>query len=237
MTISDSAGALKTADLKLAMAASGTVFSAFTVAHMAGNLQVYLGRDRFDGYARFLRTMGVPVLPESTVLWVFRSGLLACAVTHVSCASLLTVRAWRAGDRPAGGVRRSRPRGRRRRVWEIAKRSMRSTGVVLGLFTAHHIADLTLGVRPAATEHVKGAAYDNLVRSLQRPQVAGLYLAAMLALAAHTSQGIVQVGNDTGLSGDRRVREALSIAGRVIGTGVALGNASIPLAVQTRLVR
>ncbi|KAA9394407.1 succinate dehydrogenase cytochrome b subunit [Kocuria coralli] len=225
-----------TPQLKLAMAASGTLFSGFTVVHMLGNLQVYQGREAFDGYARFLRTVGSPVLPEKTLLWAFRVTMLAATATHVTCAAALTVRAQQAASRPRG-QKRLRPRGRRRRPWDVAKRSMRSTGVVLGLFTAHHIADLTVGARPAAAEHVQGAAYDNLVRSLRRPAVAALYLAAMTALAAHTAQGLTQVGNDTGLSTDRAVREKLELAGRLAGTGVALANASIPLAVQLRIVR
>lgn len=225
-----------TPELKLAMASSGTIFSAFTVVHMMGNLQVYLGQKTFDDYAHFLRTVGSPVLPHGTVLWFFRVGLLASTVTHLSCAAALTVRAQQSASRPQA-QRRTQPRGRRRGVWEVAKRSMRSTGTVLGLFAAHHLADLTLGLRPAAAEHTPGAAYQNLVTSLQRPPVAALYLAAMVALAAHTAQGLIQVGNDTGLSADRRARRALTLTGRVIGTGVALGNASIPVAVQLRLVR
>ncbi|NKE08463.1 MULTISPECIES: succinate dehydrogenase cytochrome b subunit [Kocuria] len=225
-----------TPELKLAMASSGTIFSAFTVAHMMGNLQVYMGQQKFDDYAHFLRTVGSPVLPRGTVLWFFRLGLLASTVAHLSCAAALTVRAQQSASRPRA-QKRTRPRGRRRGVWEVAKRSMRSTGTVLGLFAAHHLADLTLGIRPAAAEHTPGAAYQNLVTSLQRPPVAALYLAAMVALAAHTAQGITQVGNDTGLAADRRTRQRLALAGRVIGTGVALGNASIPVAVQLRLVR
>ncbi|MDO5619234.1 succinate dehydrogenase cytochrome b subunit [Kocuria sp.] len=222
--------------LKLAMASSGTIFSAFTVAHMLGNLQVYLGQQKFDDYAHFLRTVGAPVLPRGTVLWFFRVGLLASTATHLSCAAALTVRAQQSASRPRA-QKRTQPRGRRRTAWEVAKRSMRSTGTVLGLFAAHHLADLTLGVRPAAAQHTPGAAYRNLVTSLQRPSVAALYLAAMVALAAHTAQGITQVGNDTGLSADRRTRQVLELAGRLVGTGVALGNASIPVAIQLRLVR
>lgn len=226
-----------TPDVKLAMAASGAVLSGYTVVHMLGNLQVYLGRGRFDSYAHHLRTLGAPVLPERSVLWAFRLVLTADALTHLSCAAVLTVRAQQAARRPAA-QKRPRPQGRRRSPWQTAKRSMRSTGTVLGLFTAFHVADLTLGTRPAASQrHLPGAAYDNLVASLSRPPVAGLYLAAMLALAAHTSQGLVQIGNDTGLSAQRSTRERFERAGRIIGTGVALGNASIPVAVVLRLVR
>lgn len=69
-TLEESAGrlwawALKTSerfpptpDVKLAMASSGAVLSGYTVIHMLGNLQVYLGRGRFDSYAQHLRTLG-----------------------------------------------------------------------------------------------------------------------------------------------------------------------------------
>ncbi len=225
-----------TPDLKLAMASSGAVLSGYTVVHMLGNLQVYLGRRRFDSYAHGLRTLGALILPPRALLWAFRAVLAADAVTHLSCAAVLTVRAQQAARRPAARPR-PRPRGRRRTPWQTLRRSMRSTGTVLGLFTAFHVADLTLGARPAAARHVPGAAYDNLVASLRRPPAAALYLAAMLALAAHTSQGLVQIGNDTGLSAERSTRERFELAGRVLGTGVALGNASIPVAVTLRLVR
>lgn len=226
----------ETPQLKLAMAASGTIFSGFTVVHMLGNLQVYLGPQRFDAYAYHLRHIGAPVLPAGTVVWLVRAGLLASTITHITCAAALTVRAQKAASRPRAQTR-TQPRGRKRTPWQVVQRSMRSTGTVLGLFAAHHLADLTMGVRPVAKNHVKGAAYHNLVISLRRPPVAALYLATMLALAAHTAHGLTQVGNDTGLSADRKNREKLALAGRMIGTGVALGNASIPVAVQLRIVR
>lgn len=224
------------ADLKLAMAASGTLFSAYTLVHMLGNLQVYLGRGVYDGYAWHLRTLGAPVLPPRSLLWAFRVVMLAGAVAHVGGAVVLTIRAREAGA-PARARRRPRPLGRRRTPWQTVKRSMRSTGTVIGLFAAHHLADLTLGSRLVSARHVQGAAYDNLVASLRRPEVAALYLAAMLALAAHISQGARQVGNDTGLSADRARRERLERAGRRLGTGVALGNATIPVAVILRIIR
>ncbi|RLZ02289.1 hypothetical protein CWC38_11935, partial [Kocuria tytonicola] len=91
-----SVGAASNPDLKLAMGASGAVLSVFTVGHMAGNMQVYLGRERFNGYARLLRSAGAPVLPPNTLLWAARTGLLASAGVHVAAGTELTVRAWRA---------------------------------------------------------------------------------------------------------------------------------------------
>ena len=101
-----SMGAASNADLKLAMAASGTALSVFTVGHMAGNMQVYLGRERYNRYALLLRHAGAPVLPANTLLWAARIGLLASAATHVAAGTELTLRAWRAEGRTAGDVAR-----------------------------------------------------------------------------------------------------------------------------------
>ena len=59
----------------------------------------------------------------------------------------------------------------------------------------------------------------------------------MRLLPRRLLQGLVQIGNDTGLSAQRGARERFELAGRLVGTGVALGNASIPVAVLLRLVR
>ncbi|WP_431696483.1 hypothetical protein [Kocuria rhizophila] len=288
-----SMGAASNADLKLAMAASGTVLSVFTVGHMAGNMQVYLGRERYNRYALLLRHAGAPVLPANTLLWAARIGLLASAATHVAAGTELTLRAWRAEGRTAGDVARQgarntaqllrrgavrlprlhlspaprrrgqvamyreapfngllladptsardprrRPRGRRRSVPQVIARSMRSTGAVIGLFVTYHVLDLTTGTRPAASrafEH--GDAYGNLVASLSRPTVAALYTASMAALAGHMVHGLRTAALDTGLTTTARRVHQVDVAAKAVGAVVAVGNASIPLAVSFKVVR
>ncbi|MFI7483858.1 succinate dehydrogenase [Kocuria sp. M1R5S2] len=223
--------------LKLAMAGSGTVFSGYVLAHMLGNLKVYQGPEKFDAYAEFLRTAGAPVLPRGTLLWTARGVLAASLVVHAGGAAVLTVRAWRANGTllPGGG---RRPRGRRRSPWEVVKRSMRSTGGVLGLFTVFHILDLTLGARPAAARGFEpGSAYGNLVASLSRPPVAAAYAASMAALAGHLAHGIPEIANDVGVGGDRELQRRLRLGATAFAALVAAGNTTIPVAVLTRAVR
>lgn len=228
---------LSSTDLKLGMAGSGAVFSGYVLVHMLGNLKVYQGEEKFDAYAEFLRTAGAPVLPRGTVLWTARGVLTACLVVHVGAAGVLTARAWRAnGTLLPRGPRR--PRGRRRSPWEVLRRSMRSTGGVLGLFTAFHVLDLTLGARPAAArDFAHGSAYANLVASLSRPPVAVAYAVSMAALAAHLVHGIPEIANDVGVGCDRRFQRRLRIAANAFGAVVAAGNTTIPVAVLTRAVR
>ena len=99
-------GAASNPDLKLAMAASGTALSVFTVGHMAGNMQVYLGRERYNRYALLLRHAGGPVLPPNTLLWAARIGLLASAGVHVLAGTELTLRTMRREGRTVAGTAR-----------------------------------------------------------------------------------------------------------------------------------
>ncbi len=63
---------------KVVMAVTGIVLVGFVVAHMLGNLKIFLGAEAIDAYAAFLRTMGEPLFPYSVLLWVVRIVLLAC---------------------------------------------------------------------------------------------------------------------------------------------------------------
>src|SRR4030095_324194 len=63
---------------KVVMAVTGVVLIGFVIAHMLGNLKIFLGAEAIDTYAAFLRTMGEPLFPYSVLLWVVPIVLLAC---------------------------------------------------------------------------------------------------------------------------------------------------------------
>jgi len=75
---------------KVVMAVTGLVLVGFVIAHMLGNLKIFLGAGAIDAYAVFLRTMGEPLLPYSLILWVVRIVLLACVALHITAAVQLT---------------------------------------------------------------------------------------------------------------------------------------------------
>ncbi|WP_349829164.1 succinate dehydrogenase cytochrome b subunit [Brevibacterium litoralis] len=208
---------------KTIMALTGLVFVAFVFVHMYGNLHIYFGPAEFDHYAHWLRTAFQPVLPYGGLLWILRIVLLGCLVAHVLCAFLIVVRA-----------RRARGRFRRRGLpaRTFAARTMLVSGVVILLFVVFHILDLTVPVEPLATDVFEhGAAYANLVASFSRPWSAAVYVLAMLVLVAHIAHGVWTTAHDLGVTG-RRTRAVFKVAGLLIGLVIALGNVSIPLAVQ-----
>src|SRR3954470_23465513 len=57
---------------KVVMAVTGLVLVGFVLAHMLGNLKIFLGAEAIDTYAVFLRTMGEPLFPYGALLWVAR---------------------------------------------------------------------------------------------------------------------------------------------------------------------
>src|SRR5271163_1584435 len=76
---------------KVVMAVTGFVLVGFVIAHMLGNLKIFLGEEAIDAYAVFLRTVGEPALPSGLVLWVVRIVLLACVALHITAAVQLTL--------------------------------------------------------------------------------------------------------------------------------------------------
>ena len=124
-----------TVGAKAVMAVTGAVLALFLVAHMVGNLKIFVGAASFDGYAHWLRTIGTPVLSHGWYLWIQRAVLTAAVVGHVAAATALTLRARRA--RPVRYAHRPAVQG------SYAARTMRWGGVIIALFVVYHLLDLT----------------------------------------------------------------------------------------------
>ena len=220
--------------MKLTMAITGIIFALFVLVHMVGNLKVYMGAESFNTYADFLREFGYPLLPHESFLWVARIVLLVSLILHVWCAFALTSR----GHQSRGRYRR---KGMVSSWNTFTARSMIVTGIVLLLFIIFHILDLTMGVKPVASEDFQGpvdgahAAFQNLVASFDRPAVAIFYILAMLILFMHLSHGIWTATSDLGITGHRTRKVMLWIA-YLLPAIVMIGNISIPLAVMFGLV-
>lgn len=168
------------------MALTGIGLLLYVLAHLIGNLKIFLGANEFgeyeiDLYSEALRTLGGHLVPEGSILWLFRLGLIAAFVIHIGASAALTRRNWDA----RGMTRYEAPR--HYAAANYASRTMRWGGTIILLFVLFHIADLTLGWANPSFEH--GAVFNNVVESLTRPPVAVLYLVAQGALALHIYHG------------------------------------------------
>lgn len=220
---------------KYAMAISGVMMLGFVFAHMVGNLKLYLpagpdGTPAIDKYGEFLREgLLVPILPEYGALWILRIGLILALVVHVHAAYSLTVT-----------NRRMRPEGyrspRNYQIADFAGRSMRWTGVIVLLYIGYHLADITLGVQPAAPAGWRyGEVEANVVASLSRPVVAAFYLLANVALGVHLYHGTWSLFQTLGVGSVRGSDWRRSAALGFVAV-IMLGNLSFPIAILTGIV-
>jgi succinate dehydrogenase / fumarate reductase cytochrome b subunit len=211
---------------KWIMALSGIALLGYVFVHMLGNLKLYLGAEDMDHYSEWLRTLLVPFFPRTVTLWLLRFGLIAAFVLHIHAAYSLTRMNRRA--RPQGYVA-----GRDYVAATFASRTMRWTGVIVGLYVLFHLADLTWGT--ANGDFLRGDAYNNLVHSFQRPVVAIIYIVANLALGVHIFHGAWSLFNSVGWNNPRFNRWRLYFA-RTFAAVIVIGNVSFPLLVMTGVV-
>ena len=208
---------------KVVMAVTGLVLVGFVVAHMLGNLKIFLGAPTIDTYAAFLRTMGEPLFPYSALLWLARIVLIASVVLHITAAVQLTRMNWAA-----------RPQGydtKQSIATTYAARTTRWSGVILALFIIYHLLHLTGGVvgfEPGAYQHL--AVYHNVVASFSVWHISLFYIVAMACLCLHLDHGIWSMLQTLGWN-NARTTTALKGLARGLALIVFAGFISVPVAV------
>jgi succinate dehydrogenase / fumarate reductase cytochrome b subunit len=211
---------------KYVMAVTGIMLMGFVFAHMVGNLKMFLGPEAFDHYGEFLRELLVPILPRTVFLWLLRIGLVGAFALHIHAAYALTRM-----NRAARTTKYQSPRDYV--AANFASRTMRWTGIIVALFLAWHLFDLSWTGTGAT--YVRGHAYDNVDQSLSRIPVALLYLVANLALGVHLFHGAWSLFQSMGWNNPRfnalRRQFAAGFAAVIV-----IGNVSFPLAVLAGVV-
>lgn len=210
------------------MALSGIVLLGFLLAHMIGNLKVFMPPDggvaELDLYAVALREMLYPLLPRTVPLWILRIGLLAAALVHIHAAYALTLM-----NRRARPVDYSGPRDYL--VANYASRTMRWSGVIVLLFVLWHLADFTWGIQPMAPEAWEhGAVFSNFMAAFQRPLVTIFYVVAQLALGLHIFHGAWSMFQSLGVN-NPRINEWRRWFAIGFAALITAGNIVMPLAV------
>ncbi len=210
---------------KVVMAVSGIVMLLYLVAHVVGNLKVFAGREAFNSYSEWIRTVGDPAVPPQTVLTIVRIVLLVAVVAHIWG----TVSLWRQ-------AKRARPQGyvtKKAVAQSYASRTMRWGGVIVGLFIVYHILDLTVGVaNPAGTGTTP---YDRLVAGFSNPFVTAFYVLALVLLGMHLRHGIWSATQTLGQSNKRRERTVNAFA-TVFSTALIAAFLLVPFSVLFGLV-
>lgn len=205
---------------KAVMAISGLIGFGFTIGHMLGNLQVYLGADVFNAYAKGLHENAV-------LLWGVRVVLLAAIVMHVTAA--IQLQAIKAAARPVRYQRNASIQAKPH------SKAMFWTGFMLFAFIAYHIGHLTLGVGNAQFAGYLNA-YGNVVAGFRNALVSGFYIVSMVLLGLHLAHGGFSMFYSLGLIHPKYERTLRMGAYALMGLVVA-GNISIPVAVLAGVVK
>jgi len=214
--------------IKWVMAITGIGLLLYVLAHLIGNLKIFLGVDAVTGeyqidlYSEALRTLGGHLVPEGSILLLFRIGLALMFIIHIWASVVLTRR---------NLVARGRGRYDHKRHYieaDYASRTMRWTGTIVLLFLLFHLADLTFG--RANPDFVHGAVFDNMIASMSQPVVALFYMLANTALAVHIYHGAWSLFQSIGTVNPKYndLRKYFAVAFAAV---ILVGNLSIPLAI------
>jgi succinate dehydrogenase / fumarate reductase cytochrome b subunit len=203
------------------VALTGLVLFGFVIAHMLGNLQVFLGPEALNAYAASLHKLG-------PLLWVARLVLLVSAVVHISLSISLALRA--SGARPVGY------RQKQSQVTSYAARTMRWSGPLLACFIVYHLAHFTFpGVAMGGYQHQAHDVYANVINGFRVPWVTAIYVVAQVLLGLHLYHGSWSLFQTLGLSHPRYngLRQTLP---RLVAITVVAGNLAMPLAVLAGVI-
>lgn len=198
---------------KFIVAATGLVLFGFVVGHLAGNLQIFLGPEKLNEYAVFLKN-------AKPLLWTTRIVLLISVFLHFFFTVQLAIR--NRASRPVGyEMHRAVQAG-------APSRFMIWSGVFLLLYIVYHVMHFTLGVHP---DFDPNDIYANVVIGFQQTPIAIVYLLAMVALGFHLHHGIYSLFQTLGLNHPKynAWRKCLAVG---LGWLIPLGYSLIPGAVM-----
>jgi succinate dehydrogenase / fumarate reductase cytochrome b subunit len=209
---------------KAVMAVTGIVFLLFVVAHMIGNLKIFGGKNEYNGYAAWLRTMGAPAVPHRTILTAIELLLAICVVLHTASAAELAIRARRARPvRYEGG----RPKQ------DYASRTMRTGAILIVSYVIYHLLDLT--ARVFNPRGAVGDPYDNVVADFRNPFITAFYVICLLVLGLHIRHGVWSALQTLGRSNARRQRP-VNIAATTFAVVLIGGFLAVPFGVVIGVV-
>lgn len=203
------------------MAVTGGILVLFLIAHMAGNLKVFLGASDFNHYAEWLRTIGEPAVPRRGLLSAVEVVLAVSVILHMWSAVSLARTARRA--RPVGyaAKKKSHAQG-------YAVHTMRWGGVIIALYLVWHLLDLTFGaVNPLGRN---ATPYEKVVADFAPSHwyVTLFYVVAVVMVGLHLRHGIRSAARTLGLAGAR----GYDLLAAAVSILLVAGFLAVPIAVS-----
>ncbi len=210
---------------KYVMAITGLLLFLFVIVHMAGNLQIYLGRDPMNAYAELLKS-------KPALLWTVRVGLFVIAALHITSALQLA-----AENRAA----RPQPYAEGKPIASLASRTILASGLIVFAFIVYHLMHFTLGVtNPDFVDLRDGSGrhdvFQMVVEGFRNPYVSVFYIISMGLLSLHLSHGVSSLFQSLGIRRKAAVAAFHRFA-QVSAIVIFLGNCSIPISILAGIVK
>ncbi len=205
---------------KVVMAVTGVIILGWIIGHMLGNLQIFLGQDKINAYAKMLAD--TPLLTWS-VRVILGVSLIAHIVTGVRL--FLENRA----ARPIGYAHAKTVQA------SVASRSMIYSGALIFFFVFYHLAHFTFfGIHPEYKNLVdlsgRHDVYSMVILGFQNKVVSFLYMLTMLLLAIHISHGFASIFQSLGVATPTSTPKLKALS-YVIAVFLFLGFSSVPIGV------
>lgn len=201
---------------------SGALLVLFVLAHLAGNLTIYIGPygEGINAYAEALHA-------NPALLWIARIGLLAIFLVHILTTLSLVVENRRA--RPQRYAVKARVQS------TIYVRTMALSGLVVLSFLIFHVLQFAAGFSPHSNLYDLEGRHDvagMIIKSFHNPWVSGFYLLSLGLLGMHLSHGIASVFQTFGVNG-RKSAGLIKNGALLLAWALMVGFASIPVASLT----
>lgn len=208
---------------KIIVAVTGAALAAFLLAHLSGNLLMYVGAEAFNDYAKFLHE-----LLHGAGVWIARVGLLVFLVLHVM-ATICLVRQNKAA--------RGNYEKKKTNVAPGSSRIMIWSGLTILAFVIFHILHYTVRTDSDLAElGDNGDAYGMVILGFKNILVSLFYIIAITLLCSHLSHGVASIFQTLGL---RTRGNATLINGFAKGYTALIwvGFVSIPVAVLAEIIK
>lgn len=201
---------------KQIVALTGLGLSGFVLAHMSGNLLMFLGPEAYNTYGHKLVT--------NPLIYPAEIALVVMFVVHIFLAASLTRQNRLAKPQTAGALRSGSEKMAR-----FGSQSMILTGAVVFVFTVLHLITFKWGTYYEATYQgvVMRDLHRLVVEKFQEPLYVGWYLFSLALLGVHLSHGFSATFQSLGIGSVRW--PCLKKLGWAFGLLIALGFMSQPI--------
>jgi succinate dehydrogenase / fumarate reductase cytochrome b subunit len=216
---------------KYIMALTGLGLFGFVVAHMVGNLQMFIGAESINRYGAFLQGLG-------ELLWVARITLIILVLLHIWAAISLSAENKAARPIAYGNYK---PVGS-----SYASRTMLMSGLIIACFVIYHLLHYTVlvqgingtGQNFELLHDAKGRhdIYMMMILGFRVWYVSFFYILGIGLLCLHLSHGVSSMFQSLGLK-NRQWAPLIDGFAKFIAIALFVGYCSIPAAVLTGLLK